>query len=112
MHLGMLVIGGSETIAKGMTLLISLLSRFPDQREMLIEDPSLITHAFHEALRYDNPTQFLCRTVVRDLELHAEKLRAGQGVMLLYASGGAWRVAAISVPGNHSCRPDCATTTV
>ena len=87
MHLGMLVIGGAETIAKGMTLFISLLSRFPDQREILIEDPALITDGFHEALRYDNPTQFLCRTVARDLELHGEKLREGQGVMLLYASG-------------------------
>lgn len=87
MHLGMLVIGGSETIAKGMTLFISLLSRFPDQRKILIEEPSLITEAFHEALRFDNPTQFLCRTVACDLELHGESLRKGQGVMLLYASG-------------------------
>ncbi len=87
MHLGMLVIGGSETIAKGMTLFISLLSRFPDQRELLIEDPTLIPDAFHEALRYDNPTQFLCRTVAQDMELHGEKLREGQGVILLYASG-------------------------
>jgi cytochrome P450 len=87
MHLGMLVIGGSETIAKGMTLFISLLSRFPDQREILIGDPALVTDAFHEALRYDNPTQFLCRTVAQDLELHGEKLQQGQGVMLLYASG-------------------------
>jgi cytochrome P450 len=87
MHLGMLVIGGSETIAKGMTLFIALLSRFPDQRRILLEDPTLITHAFHEALRYDNPTQFLCRTVARVRELHGENLREGQGVMLLYASG-------------------------
>jgi hypothetical protein len=87
MHLGMLVIGGSETIAKGITLALALLARFPDQREILLEDRSLIPDAFHEALRYDNPTQFLCRTVARDTELHGEKLRKGQGVMLLYASG-------------------------
>jgi cytochrome P450 len=31
MHLGMLVIGGSETIAKGITLLLSLLSQFPER---------------------------------------------------------------------------------
>jgi cytochrome P450 len=87
MHLGMLVIGGSETIAKGMTLYISLLSRFPEQREILRKDPSLIQDGFHEALRYDNPTQFLCRTVACDLEMHGEALKKGQGVMLLYASG-------------------------
>ena len=87
MHLGMLVIGGSETIAKGMTLAIELLSLFPEQRQVLIEEPALVTDAFHEALRYDNPTQFLCRTVAQDTELHGQQLRKGQGVMLLYASG-------------------------
>jgi cytochrome P450 len=87
MHLGMLVIGGSETIAKGITLSISLLSEFPDQREILIRRPDLILDAFHESLRYDNPTQFLCRVVARDTELHGQKLKAGQGAMLLYASG-------------------------
>jgi cytochrome P450 len=38
-------------------------------------------------LRYDNPTQFLCRTVAESIELHGQRLRPGQGVMLLYASG-------------------------
>jgi cytochrome P450 len=32
------------------------------------------------------PTQFLGRTVVRDVELHGEKLRAGEVVLFLYAS--------------------------
>lgn len=87
MHLGMLVIGGSETVAKGITLSIALLSEFPDQRGILLREPDLIQDAFHESLRYDNPTQFLCRTVARDTELHGEKMKTGQGVMLLYASG-------------------------
>jgi cytochrome P450 len=39
-----------------------------------------------EALRYDMPTQFLGRTVVRDVELHGEKLGAGDVVLFLYAS--------------------------
>ena len=51
-----------------------------DARELRVD-------AFHEALRYDNPTQFLCRTVARPTRLHGQKLEPGQGVMLLYASG-------------------------
>jgi hypothetical protein len=42
--------------------------------------------AFEEALRLDMPTQFMARSVARDCELHGKKLRAGQGVLLLYAS--------------------------
>ena len=46
----------------------------------------LAPDAMTEALRYDMPTQFLGRTVVRDVELHGEKLRAGEVVLFLYAS--------------------------
>ncbi len=87
MHLGMLVIAGAETSAKALTLLVSLLARYPDERSRLLSDPGLIEDGFHEALRYDNPTQFLCRTVAQPTELHGMKLSPGQGVMLLYASG-------------------------
>jgi cytochrome P450 len=67
--------------------MIALLARHPDQRRHLIDDPSLIVEGFHEALRYDNPTQFLCRTVAQPTQLHGQQLTPGQGVMLLYASG-------------------------
>lgn len=87
MHLGMLVIAGAETSAKALALMVSLLARYPDQRRHLQADPGLIVDGFHEALRYDNPTQFLCRTVAQPTELHGQKLSPGQGVMLLYAAG-------------------------
>ena len=87
MHLGMLVIAGAETSAKAMTSMVSLLAIHRDERRHLIDDQKLVVDGFHEALRYDNPTQFLCRTVVAPTELHGQKLSPGQGVMLLYASG-------------------------
>jgi cytochrome P450 len=87
MHLGMLVIAGAETSAKSLALTLALLARHPDQRRHLREDPGLIVDGFHEALRYDNPTQFLCRTVAQPTELHGRKLSPGQGVMLVYAAG-------------------------
>ena len=87
MHLGMLVIAGSEATAKAIALAIALLAEFPDQRAALMREPDLILEAFHEALRYDNPTQFLCRTIAEPTELHGQKLESGQGVMLIYASG-------------------------
>jgi cytochrome P450 len=33
------------------------------------------------------PTQFLCRTVSRDVEVRGKRLRAGQPVLFLYPSG-------------------------
>ncbi len=53
----------------------------------LAADPIGIPDAYDEILRYDMPTQFLCRTLVADVELHGQVLREGQGVLFLYASG-------------------------
>jgi cytochrome P450 len=45
-----------------------------------------VPDAYSEILRYDMPTQFLCRTLTGDVEMHGRKLKEGQGVLFLYAS--------------------------
>ena len=49
-------------------------------------DPARIPAAFHEVLRYDMPTQFMARTVMRPVELHGQKLEPGQGVLMMLAA--------------------------
>ncbi len=85
-HLSILVVGGTETLPKVFAGGVLQLYRHPEQRAALVKDPSLIPAAFTEIARYEMPTQFLTRSVGRDLELRGEKLRAGQGVLLLYRS--------------------------
>ena len=83
-HLGILVVGGTETLPKVFAGGIIQLHRHPDQREALVEDPSLLKDAITEIARYEMPTQFLTRRVGRDHELRGQLLREGQGVMFLY----------------------------
>ena len=85
-HLTLLIIGGSETFPKTFANGVYRLWQHADQRKLLVEDPSRIPDAYLEILRYDMPTQFLCRTLKRDVQLHGHVLREGQGVMLLYPS--------------------------
>jgi cytochrome P450 len=85
-HLSMLVIGGSETFPKTFANAVLRLAEHPDQRAAVAADPSLAPHAYQESLRYDMPTQFLCRTLTADVERHGVTMRAGQGVCFLYAS--------------------------
>jgi cytochrome P450 len=85
-HLTMLVIGGSETFPKTLANGIVRLWEHPDQRAALAVDPRGIPAAYNEILRYDMPTQFLCRTLLGDVELRGKSLRAGQGALFLYAS--------------------------
>jgi hypothetical protein len=85
-HVSMLVIGGSETFPKVLANGLLRLWQHPDQRARLVTQPGLIPDAFNEILRYDMPTQFLGRTLKRDVRLHGQTLRAGQPVIFLYAS--------------------------
>jgi len=85
-HMSLFLIGGSETFPKVFANLARRLFEHPNQRAAVAADPGLAPDAMIEALRYDMPTQFLGRTVVRDVELHGEKLRVGDVVLFLYAS--------------------------
>jgi cytochrome P450 len=85
-HVTMLVIGGSETFPKTLANGVLRLWQHPDQRRACAKDPALVPDAYNEIVRYDMPTQFLCRTLKRDVELHGQRLREGQSAMFLYAS--------------------------
>jgi len=77
------VIAGHETTTKMVANSIEILSRHPDQRDRLVAEPTLIPGAVEEVLRFHNSTQYMHRTVTRDLELHGEQLHAGDSVLLL-----------------------------
>jgi cytochrome P450 len=85
-HLQTLVIGGTDTTPKAIGAALVRLHEHPEQRAWLAADPARIPAAFTEVLRTDMPTQFMARTLRRDTELHGAKLRAGQGVLLLFAA--------------------------
>jgi len=85
-HVGEIVIGGSVTVPKVLANGLLRLWEAPDQRERLARDPRGAGDAFDEIVRFDMPTQFLCRSVTREFGLHGQRLRPGQGVLLLYPS--------------------------
>jgi cytochrome P450 len=85
-YLTTLMIGGTETFPKVFAGGVVRLDASRDQRTLLLEDPSLVPNAIEEMGRSEMPLQMLGRTLLRDIELHGEKLRAGQPVMFLYAS--------------------------
>ena len=86
-HLSMLIIGGSETFPKTFASILRRLWEHPEQRQMCVDDPSLIPDAYTEGLRYDMPTQFLMRVVKRPVEFAGTRMTEGQAIMFLYHSG-------------------------
>jgi hypothetical protein len=62
------------------------LDRFPDQRDLLRRDPSILPAAIEELLRYDAPIQALARTTTRTAALHGTVIPADARVCLLWGS--------------------------
>jgi cytochrome P450 len=82
----LMIVAGNETTTKLLGNAVYWLSRNPGEREKVRRDPRLIPLWVEETLRYDNSTQALARLVARDVELHGEKLRAGDKAVLLIGS--------------------------
>lgn len=82
----LMVVAGNETTTKLLGNALYWLWRNPSERDRLRGDPTLVPRWVEETLRYDNSTQALARILARDVELHGEKLREGERVVLLVGS--------------------------
>lgn len=82
----LLLVAGNETTrtvtANGMKLLI----QYPDQLQMLVDDPSLIPNAVEEFLRYEPAVMQFRRTAMDDVELGGQQIRKGDKVLMYYVS--------------------------
>ena len=81
-----LLVTGADTTEYGVAAALYYLAREPDQKRAALADPARALGVFAEALRYDHPTDMLCRTVVREVSIGGKTLRPDQGVLLLWAS--------------------------
>ena len=83
----LLLDGGAETTRSVIGQTMWNLARFPDQREILLADPSILAStAVEEFIRSATPILNMRRTVAVDHGLHGQKLRAGDQVLLMYGA--------------------------
>jgi len=83
----LLLDGGAETTRSVIGQTVWNLARFPDQREILLTDPSLIgATAVEEFIRCATPVLNMRRTVTADHELRGQLLRTGDQVLLMYGA--------------------------
>lgn len=82
----LLAVAGNETTRNAISHSMLALMENPDQRQLIIDDPSLIDGAIEEFLRWATPVMHFKRTALVDTELRGEKIKAGDRVMMWYSS--------------------------
>ena len=81
----LLVVAGNETTRNAISHALTLLTDFPAQRGLLLEDfEARIGRAVEEIVRFASPVIFMRRTLTRDHELGGHQYREGDKVVLFY----------------------------
>ena len=81
-----MITGGNDTTTGLLGGSVELLTEYPDQRKVLLDNPDLIRSSVDELLRMTSPVQNLARTTTRTVQIHNTVIPKGQKVMLVYGS--------------------------
>jgi len=82
----LLVAAGNDTTRYTMTAGMHAFMMFPDQWQLLKDNPNLIDNAVEEILRWGSVTMHFRRTAIQDYQLHGKTIQAGDRVVLWFMS--------------------------
>lgn len=80
------LIAGLDTVTDSLECFFAYLARNPDQRQLLIDDPSVVPSAVEELLRWESPVSGVARVAVQDTEIDGHAINAGELVAVLLGS--------------------------
>jgi 4-methoxybenzoate monooxygenase (O-demethylating) len=83
---GILLSAAADTTVLTMANAIRAFSEFPDQFDLVRENPQLIKAAFEESLRWDSPSRMAGRVAMRDVEIDGYVIPAGERCGLMFAA--------------------------
>ena len=82
----LIVFAGNDTTRNTISGAIHLMSRFPDQKRRLIDQPALLPNAINEVIRLISPVMYMRRTAMRDVEIAGQQIAEGEKVVMYYIS--------------------------
>ena len=81
-----LLTAGLDTTISGLGAAMYCFATYPDQWQILRDDPRLIRPAFEEVIRFISPVQTFFRTTTREVEVAGVTLGEGEKVLLFLAA--------------------------
>jgi len=80
------LIAGLDTVTATLDCIFGYLVHHPEQRQRIIDDPTVIPSAIEELLRWETPVQVVARVALEDTEVAGCPVRKGDNVMVLLGS--------------------------
>ncbi len=82
----LIIFAGNDTTRNSLSGTIRLMTEFQQQRQMVIDDPSLIERMSHEALRMTSPVMHMRRTATEDTEIAGQRIAENEKVIMWYGA--------------------------
>ena len=82
----LIVFAGNDTTRNSLSGTMRLLTQFPEQRQMLLDDPKLMPKMVPEALRLVSPVMYMRRTATEDTEIRGQKVAKDEKVIMWYGA--------------------------
>lgn len=83
----LLIVAGNETTRNSISGGILALSQNPEEKQKLLDDPSLIPSAVDEIIRWVHPVIYMRRTAKEDAKIGDQEIKKGDKLALWYMSG-------------------------
>ncbi|MGH2686101.1 MAG: cytochrome P450, partial [Actinomycetota bacterium] len=80
------LIAGLDTVSASLDCFFGYLAENPQQRQFIVDDPSIIPSAVEELLRWESPVTGVARAATRDTEVAGCPIHAGEHVAVLLGS--------------------------
>lgn len=83
----LLIVGGNDTTRNSISGGVLALNENPAEYDKLRANPALIPNMVSEIIRWQTPLAYMRRTALVDTELGGKQIKAGEKVVMWYASG-------------------------
>lgn len=82
----LIIFAGNDTTRNSLSGTMRLMTEFPVQRQMIIDEPALIPKMSHEALRLVSPVITMRRTATEDTEIAGQPIAENEKIIMWYGA--------------------------